>query len=106
MLCIDGKENLIIFIEIVVVKYLNGIVIVFEVCIFFENYLLCGNCIIKINVENFNVFCLYNFFLLVIVGIYIKYEYDCIYKVDFNLLLKLYYFYDINVIILIFFLGI
>lgn len=63
-----------ISIEIVLVCDRSGNFMVFEVCIFFENWLMCGNCMIKMSVENFNVFCLFNYLVLVEVGIYIKYN--------------------------------
>ena len=52
MLRTDGKENLITAIEIAAAKE-NGIPIVPEVCIFFENDLLRGNRTSKINADNF-----------------------------------------------------
>lgn len=50
----------------VVVNYLIN-----EVMFFFNNWLYCGNCIIKVYVDGFDVFVFLNFFLLLEVGIYI-----------------------------------
>ena len=55
MLRTDGKENLITAIEIAAAKE-NGVPVVPEVCIFFENDLLRGNRTSKINADNFNAF--------------------------------------------------
>ena len=55
MLRTDGKENLITAIEIAAAKE-NGLPLVPEVCIFFENDLLRGNRTSKINADNFNAF--------------------------------------------------
>ena len=59
MLRTDGKENLITAIEIAAAKE-NGLPVVPEVCIFFENDLLRGNRTSKINADNFNAFRSYN----------------------------------------------
>ena len=60
MLRTDGKENLITAIEIAAAKE-NGVPVVPEVCIFFENDLLRGNRTSKINADNFNAFRSYNY---------------------------------------------
>ena len=60
MLRTDGKENLITAIEIAAAKE-NGLPLVPEVCIFFENDLLRGNRTSKINADNFNAFRSYNY---------------------------------------------
>ena len=52
MLRTDGKENLITAIEIAAAKE-NGLPLVPEVCIFFENDLLRGNRTSKINADNY-----------------------------------------------------
>ena len=75
MLRTDGKENLITAIEIAAAKE-NGLPLVPEVCIFFENDLLRGNRTSKINADNFNAFRSYNYPALAHAGIYIKYDLD------------------------------
>ena len=78
MLRTDGKENLITAIEIAAAKE-NGLPLVPEVCIFFENDLLRGNRTSKINADNFNAFRSYNYPALAHAGIYIKYDLPQVY---------------------------
>ena len=87
----DGKENLIM---------------VPEVCIFFENHLMRGNRTTKINAENFNAFRSFNYPALARVGIHIKYEPNLIHKPDPTKALKPHYLFDTNVVILTLFPGI
>ena len=78
MLRTDGKENLITAIETAAAKE-NGLPLVPEVCIFFENDLLRGNRTSKINADNFNAFRSYNYPALAHAGIYIKYDLPQVY---------------------------
>jgi L-asparaginase len=73
MLRTDGKENLISSIEIAAARE-NGIAIVPEVCIFFQNKLFRGNRTTKHNVEYFNAFRSDNYPLLAETGINIRYN--------------------------------
>ncbi|MDD2438054.1 MAG: type I asparaginase [Massilibacteroides sp.] len=104
MLRTDGKENLITAIEIAAAKE-NGMPIVPEVCIFFENNLLRGNRTRKINADNFNAFRSYNYPALAHAGIYIKYDTAQIYHPVLRKPLKAHYLLDRNIAILKLFPG-
>ncbi|WP_085536876.1 asparaginase [Massilibacteroides vaginae] len=104
MLRTDGKENLITAIEIAAAKE-NGMPIVPEVCIFFENNLLRGNRTRKINADNFNAFRSYNYPALAHAGIYIKYDTTQIYHPVLRKPLKSHYLLDRNIAILKLFPG-
>ena len=105
MLRTDGKENLITAIEIAAAKE-NGIAVVPEVCIFFENYLMRGNRTTKINADHFNAFRSFNYPALAHAGIQIKYEYNLIYRPISRKPLKPHFLFDTNVVILKIFPGI
>lgn len=105
MLRTDGKENLITAIEIAAAKE-NGIPIVSEVCIFFENDLMRGNRTSKINADHFNAFRSYNYPVLAHAGIYIKYDESQIYHPISRKPLKPHYLLDRNIAILKLFPGI
>ncbi|MCC8186454.1 MAG: type I asparaginase [Bacteroides sp.] len=106
MLRTDGKENLITAIEIAAAKNAEGIPMVPEVCIFFENHLMRGNRTTKINAENFNAFRSFNFPPLAEAGIHIKYEPHLIRRPDPDKPMKPHYLFDHNVVILTLFPGI
>ena len=72
MLRTDGKENLITAIEIAAAQE-NGVPLVPEVCIFFEDTLFRGNRTTKKNTEHFNAFNSYNYPPLAKAGVHIKY---------------------------------
>ena len=93
MLRTDGKENLITAIEIAAAKE-NGLPLVPEVCIFFENDLLRGNRTSKINADNFNAFRSY------------KYDLPQVYHPVSRKPLKPHYLLDRNIAILKLFPGI
>ena len=99
MLRTDGKENLITAIEIAAAKE-NGLPLVPEVCIFFENDLLRGNRTSKINADNFNAFRSYNYPALAHAGIYIKYDLPQVYHPVSRKPLKPHYLLDRNIAIL------
>ena len=99
MLRTDGKENLITAIEIAAAKE-NGLPLVPEVCIFFENDLLRGNRTSKINADNFNAFRSAH------AGIYIKYDLPQVYHPVSRKPLKPHYLLDRNIAILKLFPGI
>lgn len=104
MLRTDGKENLITAIEIAAAKE-NGMPLVPEVCIFFENSLMRGNRTSKYNADNFNAFRSYNYPLLATAGIHIKYDQQQIYHPTARKPLKPHYLLDRNIAILRIFPG-
>ena len=69
----DGKENLITAIEIAAARE-NGLPVVPEVCIYFENRLLRGNRTIKYSAEHFNAFASPNLPPLAEAGLQIRYN--------------------------------
>jgi L-asparaginase len=69
----DGKENLITAIEIAAARE-NGLPVVPEVCIYFENKLLRGNRTIKYSAEHFNAFVSPNLPPLAEAGLQIRYN--------------------------------
>jgi L-asparaginase len=69
----DGKENLITAIEIAAARE-NGLPLVPEVCIYFENRLLRGNRTIKFSAEHFNAFASPNLPPLAEAGLQIRYN--------------------------------
>lgn len=73
----DGKENFITAIEIAG-AHKDGVAIVPEVCIYFENELYRGNRTYKANTEHFEAFQSPNFPPLAEAGIHIKYNLDLI----------------------------
>lgn len=70
----DGKENLISSVEIAAAKDGEGLPIVPEVCIFFDNMLMRGNRTTKMNSDNFRAFRSENYPLLAEAGINIRYN--------------------------------
>ena len=84
----------------------NGLPLVPEVCIFFENDLLRGNRTSKINADNFNAFRSYNYPALAHAGIYIKYDLPQVYHPVSRKPLKPHYLLDRNIAILKLFPGI
>lgn len=105
MLRTDGKENLITAIEIAAAKE-NGLPLVPEVCIFFENNLLRGNRTSKVSADNFNAFRSYNYPALAHAGIHIKYDLQQVYHPVLRKPLKPHYLLDRNIAILKMFPGI
>lgn len=73
----DGKENLITAIEIAAARE-NGLPLVPEVCIYFENRLLRGNRTVKSSSEHFNAFSSPNLPPLAEAGLQIRYRRDII----------------------------
>jgi len=73
----DGKENLITAIEIAAARA-DGMAIVPEVCIYFENKLFRGNRTIKSSAEHFNAFASPNLPPLAVAGLQIRYNNDII----------------------------
>lgn len=79
----DGRDNIINSIEIAAAKK-DGIAVVPEVAICFENRLLRGNRTSKFNAENFDAFVSGNYPPLAEVGVHIKYNEDHIRKPNFK----------------------
>jgi L-asparaginase len=73
----DGKENLITAIEIAAARE-NGLPVVPEVCIYFENKLLRGNRTVKYSSEHFNAFVSPNLPPLAEAGLQIRYNHNII----------------------------
>lgn len=105
MLRTDGKENLITAIEIAAAKE-NGVPVVPEVCIFFQNHLMRGNRTSKISAENFNAFRSVNYPALARAGVHIQYNANLIYRPQLRRPLKAHYLMDTNVVVLKLFPGI
>ncbi len=79
MLRTDAKENLITAVEIAAAQ-VDGIAIVPEVCIFFENKLFRANRTTKQNSEHFDAFNSFNYPILAEAGVHIKYYTNYILK--------------------------
>ena len=76
----DGRENLISSIELAAATGSDGLPLVPEVCICFENKLYRGNRTTKYTSENFSAFSSPNYPLLADVGIHIKYDLNAIHR--------------------------
>lgn len=100
----DGRENFLTSIEIAAAKD-EGVAIVPEVVIYFENQLMRGNRTTKFNAERFNAFVSGNYPLLADVGVHIRYSRNNILKPNFKKL-KVHTALDFNVTILKLFPGI
>jgi L-asparaginase len=100
----DGRENFLTAIEIAAAK-VDGIALVPEVAIYFENRLMRGNRTTKFNAEGFNAFVSGNYPLLAEVGVHIRYNKSNILKPNLKKL-RTHKKLDINVSILKLFPGI
>ena len=105
MLRTDGKENLITAIEIAAAKE-NGLPMVPEVTIYFENLLLRGNRTRKKTAEYFKAFSSDNYPPLAQAGIHINYSHQFIKKASPNKKLVVHKRMDSNIAILKLFPGI
>jgi L-asparaginase len=105
MLRTDGKENLVTTIEIAAEKR-NGVPIVPEVCVYFENKLYRGNRTSKYSAEHFSAFRSVNYPTLAEAGIHIKYNYSAIKYPTIARPLKVHRNMDNNIAILKLFPGI
>ncbi len=83
MLRTDGKENLITAVEIAAAKK-DGLAVVPEVCIYFDNKLFRGNRTTKINAEYFDAFNSPNYPSLAEAGITINYDTKYIKYPEYN----------------------
>lgn len=100
----DGRDNFINAIEIAAAQK-DGLPLVPEVAIYFENKLMRGNRTSKFNAENFNAFLTGNYPPLAEIGVHIKYNTEMILKPNFQKL-KVHKELDNSVIILKLFPGI
>lgn len=73
MLRTDGKENLISAVE-TAASVKDGLPVVPEVCIYFQNRLYRGNRTTKFSAEHFNAFNSFNYPVLAEAGIYLKFN--------------------------------
>lgn len=101
----DGKENLISSIEIAADK-INGVAVVPEVCIFFENKLFRGNRTTKHNAEYFAAFRSDNYPVLAEAGINIHYNFGAIHYGSNNKEPVIHTKFDTNIALLKVFPGI
>lgn len=101
----DGRENLLTAIEIASAKE-NGLPLVPEVCIFFDNELTRGNRTTKFSAEHFDAFNSPNYPPLAEVGLHLKYNYTLIRYPDPRKHLIVHKNFDSNVAILKLFPGI
>lgn len=101
----DGKENLITAIETAAAQK-DGMPIVPEVCIYFENKLYRGNRTRKYNAEHFDAFESPNYPPLAEAGIHIVYNFDAIHYTRQKKIIKAHTKLDTNITILKIFPGI
>ena len=102
----DAKENLLTSIEMATARTSDGLPVVPEVCIFFEDTLYRANRTTKKNAEHFDAFNSYNYPVLAKAGVHIKYNLPFIHKPDYDKPLRLRIRVDQNVAILKLFPGI
>ena len=101
----DGKENLITAIEIAASES-NGLPVVPEVCIYFDNTLMRGNRTTKMSAEQFNAFDSPNYPPLAEAGLHIKFNRNSIRYPVIRRDLKINRKFDTNVAVLKLFPGI
>lgn len=95
----DGKENLITAIEIAAAQE-NGMTIVPEVCVYFDNKLYRGNRVIKRHADHFSAFDSVNYPLLAKAGVDIKFFHENIYHPVNKGILKVSPDFDDHVVVL------
>lgn len=100
----DGKENLITAIEIAAAQE-NGMTIVPEVCLYFDNKLYRGNRVVKRHADHFSAFDSVNYPILAKAGVDIKFFHENIYHPVNKGILKVSSNFDDNVVILKIFPG-
>ena len=101
----DGRENLITAIEIAAAKE-NGLALVPEVCIYFDNELTRGNRTTKFSAEHFDAFNSPNYPPLAEVGLHLKFNYSQIRYSDPAREFKVHKEFNTNVAIMKLFPGI
>ena len=77
----DGRENFLSAIEIAASRE-NGVPVVPEVAVFFQNQLLRGNRTTKFNAEHFSAFATFNYPPLAEAGVHIRYNRNLILKAN------------------------
>ncbi|WP_321286979.1 asparaginase [uncultured Sunxiuqinia sp.] len=100
----DGKENLITAIEIAAAQD-NGMAIVPEVSVYFDNKLYRGNRVTKRHADHFSAFDSVNYPILAKAGVDIKFFHENIYHSEKKGILKISPNFDDHVVILKFFPG-
>lgn len=100
----DGKENLITAIEIAAAQE-NGMTIVPEVCIYFDNKLYRGNRVVKRHADHFSAFDSFNYPILAKAGVDIKFFRENIYHPVKKGILKVSSNFDDRVVVLKIFPG-
>lgn len=93
----DGEENLITSLQVVAARRSNGMPMVQEVCILFENYLWRGNRATKHSADNFNAFRSSNYPHLAKVGLEIIFNKEYLQRHDMSEPLEVRYKFDTNV---------
>ena len=101
----DGRNNMINSIELAAARNENGLPMIPEVCICFENKLYRGNRTHKNHAENFDAFASPNYPILAHAGVSIKYNKEYIHQAD-GLPVELFTDMDANISILKLFPGI
>jgi L-asparaginase len=101
----DGKENLITSIEIAAAKK-DGMPVVPEVCVYFDNKLYRGNRVVKRHADHFSAFDSVNYPILAKAGVDIKFFNENIYHPVNKGILKVRADFDDHVIVLKLFPGI
>lgn len=100
----DGRENIIASLELAAERE-DGVAVIQEVCIYFNNKLTRGNRTTKVSTENFSAFQSPNYPPLVDVGLHLKFNYANIYQNSGDKQLKVHRRFDNNVAILKIFPG-
>ena len=100
----DGKENLITAIEIAAAQK-NGMTIVPEVCVYFDNKLYRGNRVVKRHADHFSAFDSVNYPILAKAGVDINFFHENIYHPVTKGILKVSSNFDDHVVVLKIFPG-
>jgi L-asparaginase len=101
----DGEENLITALQIAAARDADGLPMVREVAILFENYLWRGNRSSKRSADNFNAFKSSNYPSLAKIGLGIQFHVESLARPDINSKLKVRYELDQSVIVIDLFPG-
>ncbi len=102
----DGEENLITALQVAAAKDTDGLPMVREVAILFQDYLLRGNRSTKFSADNFDAFQSSNYPELAHIGLDIAYNKDALLRPTQGKEFKVEYFMDTNVAYLDIFPGI
>ncbi len=101
----DGEENLITALQIAAATDSDGLPMVREVAILFENYLWRGNRSTKRSADNFNAFKSNNYPALAKIGLGIQYNHEALARPDCNIQLRANYTFDQSVVVVDLFPG-